>query len=225
MPQGFHGALFAGSGSSMVDSSLFQGQLMLQGYPGLGMAVSIGGEPPRKVRRWRKSAKFSSKYRGVTFQKRDSKYVARAWISKKIVHLGTFETEKEAARVVRDKYLEVYGEVPGMSQEDLKKLDEDDDDHPPEEDEDEEDEEDDDETPGASNSAASASATAVSDGFGTATLHSVDDPKDNQDDSHRMPVALNGDGGATLVSEFSNNLNNAESIDSLESSQTSSQRN
>ncbi|GBG25634.1 Hypothetical Protein FCC1311_018532 [Hondaea fermentalgiana] len=45
---------------------------------------------------------------------------------RKIVHLGTFETEKEAARVVRDKYLEIYGEVPGMSQEDLKKLDQDD---------------------------------------------------------------------------------------------------
>jgi len=73
-------------------------------------------KPPTKEpklyrkRKWTKSGKFSSKYRGVTFQKRDSKYIARAWINGKIVHLGTFDKEKEAAKRVREKYREVYGD-------------------------------------------------------------------------------------------------------------------
>jgi len=39
--------------------------------------------------------------------------VVRAWIYGKIVHLGTFDKEKMAAKTVRKKYLEVYGELPG----------------------------------------------------------------------------------------------------------------
>jgi len=65
----------------------------------------------RSVRKWRKGSKFSSKYRGVTYQKRDDRYVARAWIDKRIVHLGTFKSEREAARVVKAKYREVYGDA------------------------------------------------------------------------------------------------------------------
>jgi len=91
--------------------------------PALTTSASSSGKQqgPKlsRMRRGIKSDKHSSRHRGVTFQKRDSKYVARAWINKRMVHLGTFKTEEEAAERVRRKYLEVYGETPGNRLEDV----------------------------------------------------------------------------------------------------------
>jgi len=63
----------------------------------------------KRVKPWRRTSKASSQYRGVTYHKSDNRYIARAWIHGKTVHLGSFKKEKEAARAVRDKYIEVYG--------------------------------------------------------------------------------------------------------------------
>jgi len=65
----------------------------------------------KRVKPWRRSSKASSKYRGVTHHKRDNRWLARAWIDNKMVHLGSYKKEKDAARAVRRKYLEVYGTV------------------------------------------------------------------------------------------------------------------
>lgn len=66
-------------------------------------------ERPMAVRKRKKSTSCTSKYRGVTWHKRDRRWIARAWVDGKIRNLGSFATEKEAALVVERKYIDTYG--------------------------------------------------------------------------------------------------------------------
>jgi hypothetical protein len=46
---------------------------------------------------------YSSKYKGVSFVKRNNKWVAKIRINKKSTHIGTFDTEKEASEAYQKK--------------------------------------------------------------------------------------------------------------------------
>jgi len=61
------------------------------------------------VRKRKKSDSCTSKHRGVTWHRRDKRWIARAWIQGKINNLGSYPTEREAAIVVDEKYIEIYG--------------------------------------------------------------------------------------------------------------------
>ena len=51
----------------------------------------------------------SSKYRGVSWHKRDKAYVARVWVNGKSEHLGVFSSELGAALVVDKRLLSLHG--------------------------------------------------------------------------------------------------------------------
>lgn len=57
-----------------------------------------------------KKALCSSKYKGVTFRKRQNKWSATISLHGKYIHIGSFLTEKEAAKAYNAKALELYGE-------------------------------------------------------------------------------------------------------------------
>jgi len=52
----------------------------------------------------------SSKYKGVTFYKRDQKWQAKISPNGKTIHLGYFDSEIEAAKAYNRKAVEVFGE-------------------------------------------------------------------------------------------------------------------
>ncbi|GBG27817.1 Hypothetical Protein FCC1311_040402 [Hondaea fermentalgiana] len=76
------------------------------GYPGASQ-TPIAVQKRRRKRR--KSNRCSSKYRGVSWHKRDHRWVARAWVNGKTENLGTFVSEKHAALMVDSKLIEAYG--------------------------------------------------------------------------------------------------------------------
>jgi len=94
--------------------------------PGKSNSNPDGSPKKPEVRQWRKAKSFSSKYRGVTHHKRDGRWLARAWLDGKIVNLGSFKTERKAARVVKRKYIEVYGKMEGSEDITLESTDEED---------------------------------------------------------------------------------------------------
>lgn len=51
---------------------------------------------------------YSSPYKGVSFKR--GKWRAQITLDKKVIHIGTFETELEAAKAYNDKALELHGE-------------------------------------------------------------------------------------------------------------------
>lgn len=59
----------------------------------------------------RNSHKFSSSvYKGVIWHKRNNKWVARIRIDGKLIHIGSFSTEQEAAIEYNKKAIEMFGE-------------------------------------------------------------------------------------------------------------------
>ena len=52
----------------------------------------------------------SSKYKGVTYFKRDGNWQAKIAPNGKTVHLGYFKTEEEAAKAYNDKAVELFSE-------------------------------------------------------------------------------------------------------------------
>ena len=65
-----------------------------------------GAEAAERSRRRR--TKKSSKYRGVTWSKRDNKWQAQVWLNGKHHHLGLFASEEAAARAV-DAFVRKHG--------------------------------------------------------------------------------------------------------------------
>mmetsp|Transcript_13175 Transcript_13175/g.21387 ORF Transcript_13175/g.21387 Transcript_13175/m.21387 type:complete len:333 (-) Transcript_13175:2034-3032(-) len=61
-------------------------------------------------RRRRRAKTWSSKYRGVSWHKRDKRWVARAWIQGKTENLGTYTKEEHAALAVDEKIIQIFGE-------------------------------------------------------------------------------------------------------------------
>lgn len=60
--------------------------------------------------RKRKRAGAWSKFRGVTWDKRDTIWMARIGAAEKAIHLGSFKNEEDAARAYDKKAKELYGE-------------------------------------------------------------------------------------------------------------------
>jgi hypothetical protein len=58
----------------------------------------------------------SSKYKGVTWNKRDNRYQARIIINYKNISLGYFKSEKDAAITYNSKALELYGEFAWLNE-------------------------------------------------------------------------------------------------------------
>jgi len=68
--------------------------------------------PMKSLRRRR--AGCASKYRGVTYHRKDKRWIARVWVNKKTVNLGSFQSEVDAARAVRDKYHQICDDVSNL---------------------------------------------------------------------------------------------------------------
>jgi len=64
---------------------------------------------PKRRRKRRKAPSCSSKYRGVSWHKRDRRWVARAWVHGRTENLGTFVSEKLAAIAVDERLIKSYG--------------------------------------------------------------------------------------------------------------------
>jgi hypothetical protein len=56
------------------------------------------------------NSKFSSKYKGVIHRKDNNKWRARIRKNNRLIDLGSFETEEEAARVYDAKAKILFGE-------------------------------------------------------------------------------------------------------------------
>jgi len=52
----------------------------------------------------------TSKYKGVSWHKRDKKWQSQIRVNRKLVHLGCFDNEIEAAKVYNIKATELFGE-------------------------------------------------------------------------------------------------------------------
>ena len=63
----------------------------------------------------------SSKYKGVSFSKKQRKYAAYISIDRRRRHLGTFETEEEAAIAYNTAAIEHYGEFAYLNQTESRK--------------------------------------------------------------------------------------------------------
>jgi hypothetical protein len=71
----------------------------------------VRGEEPAKVRRIRRKVSHcTSKYRGVSWHKRDFRWVARAWVRGQTHNLGTFGSERLAAITVDSCLIKCYGD-------------------------------------------------------------------------------------------------------------------
>jgi hypothetical protein len=73
-------------------------------------ALGLSSPEPSKARRKRRKVLHStSKYRGVSWHKRDMRWVARAWVRGKTHNLGTFVSERLAALTVDSCLVKCYG--------------------------------------------------------------------------------------------------------------------
>jgi hypothetical protein len=57
----------------------------------------------------------SSKYKGVSFHKRDKIYTAHITIDKKLIHLGTFKNEIQAAMAYDEAAVKYFGEYANLN--------------------------------------------------------------------------------------------------------------
>ena len=57
----------------------------------------------------------SSKYKGVSWIKRDKKWRPQIMINGKTIHLGSFNNEAEAARAYNEKAIELFGEFSSLN--------------------------------------------------------------------------------------------------------------
>ena len=57
----------------------------------------------------------SSLYKGVSWFKRDKKWQSQIQIDGKRIHLGSFNSEEEAARVYNEKAIEIFGEFSSLN--------------------------------------------------------------------------------------------------------------
>jgi len=74
--------------------------------------LEVSGDLARSRKRSRRSQQvgyISSKYRGVSWHRRDRKWLARIWINAKIEHLGCFRSEEMAALAVDLRTIEHFG--------------------------------------------------------------------------------------------------------------------
>lgn len=67
----------------------------------------------KKRRKRRRIKPWSSSYQGVSWHKRDKRWVARIWVEGKTQNLGTFVHEEHAALVVDRRVIRVFGEDGG----------------------------------------------------------------------------------------------------------------
>uniref|UniRef100_A0A7S2RC53 AP2/ERF domain-containing protein n=2 Tax=Mucochytrium quahogii TaxID=96639 RepID=A0A7S2RC53_9STRA len=72
-------------------------------------ARQANSDPPGKVPRNTAPKTPVSHFRGVSYHRRDKKWMARAWINNKIMHLGMFADEELAALVVDLRKIEQHG--------------------------------------------------------------------------------------------------------------------
>lgn len=61
----------------------------------------------------------SSRFKYTRYHKQSGKWISSIWVEGKIVHLGQFETEEEAAIKSYTYHMKLYGEWPPYSDEDL----------------------------------------------------------------------------------------------------------
>jgi AP2-like factor (euAP2 lineage) len=57
-----------------------------------------------------KNIKSSSKYKGISFNKTKGKWVSLIWHNNKVIYLGQFEEEINAAKAYNKKAIELFGE-------------------------------------------------------------------------------------------------------------------
>lgn len=103
MPMGQYGPMMTPQPGGAPFMGMPQGLYAFPGGAGGSMAVQ------KRRRKRRKSNRCSSSYRGVSWHKRDHRWVARAWINGKTENLGTYISEKHAALMVDSKLIEAYG--------------------------------------------------------------------------------------------------------------------
>jgi len=92
-------------GPIAIDGGL---QMQLTGTKrGRDMDTTIS--PGEKVPVKKKKAEFRSKFKGVTWHKRDRKWIARVWVPSlgRVQYLGTFFKETEAAKAIEDRLKEL----------------------------------------------------------------------------------------------------------------------
>lgn len=58
----------------------------------------------------KKNLLLTSKYKGVSFLKRDNNFIARIKVGKKIFHLGSSKDEKEMAKLYNEAAIKYFGE-------------------------------------------------------------------------------------------------------------------
>jgi len=97
-------AAAGGTGPAAAPGS---GQLKRKAKRGVTDDIIPGTLPKRRVRP--KTSGCSSQYRGVSWHKRDRRWIARAWIKGKIRHLGSYLSEKRAAVAIDEELLKLYG--------------------------------------------------------------------------------------------------------------------
>ena len=109
MPQAYFAAAAAAAAGAGVGA--------MPGMPGMpGAPMMLGGQPPKQAAKRRRRAasepglpdesKPRSKYRGVSWHRRDSRWLSRTWVKGRLEHLGTFRSEKMAALAVDLRFLD-----------------------------------------------------------------------------------------------------------------------
>lgn len=85
----------------------------------LASRVQNHGNGPKKVSRT--GTPFSSKYRGVHWSKKDSRWMAQINSGHGTKHIGSFRNEDDAARAYNKAAREVFGEYANLNQVDEKR--------------------------------------------------------------------------------------------------------